>query len=118
MNNILLVEDEISLKQGLEFLLQAAGYHIVSAIDAEQAIQKMNEREFDLIITDLVLPKGDGRTVINTVRKKIPTIPIICMTAYIDNDIAREVKPMVGENLLEKPVELNQLLNTIKSLLR
>lgn len=118
MKRILLVEDENSLKQGLQFMLESAGYQIVSASDAEQAQIIFNENEFDLIITDLILPKGDARTIIQMARKKFSQFPIICVTAYADTELARSVKRMVGDLLFEKPIQLHQLLDNIRTIFR
>lgn len=117
MSKILLIEDEKSLKQGLEFLLDTAGYQTVSVIDAEEAQQIFQHDDFDLIITDLMLPKGDGQTVIQMARKKSPAFPVICLTAYIDSDLARNVKHLVGNYLFEKPIEFDKLLTNIQTIL-
>ena len=77
---LLLVDDEPAIIKGLKFSLERDGYEIDAAYDGEEAIQMFNERQYDLVVLDVMLPKLDGLTVLQRIREK-STVPVIMLTA-------------------------------------
>src|ERR671911_3118249 len=77
---ILLVDDELSVQKLLAFPLRREGYEVVSALDGQEALDRLNDTTFDLIVLDLMLPNVDGFEVCRQVRSR-SSVPIIMLTA-------------------------------------
>ena len=80
MNKILVVEDDLDIQELLQNFLQESGYDITVANDGLEAINLFSDDDFDLILLDILLPKIDGFSVCEFIRKK-SQIPIIILTA-------------------------------------
>ena len=78
---ILLVEDEENLHEALKLNLELEGYEITSAFNGPEALQKVSQEYFDLIIMDLMIPQTDGITVIETIRIQNNETPILILSA-------------------------------------
>src|SRR5512136_2125604 len=78
---ILIIEDERNMVTGLQFNLEARGYKVSAAYDGEDGYHKALEQHPDLIILDLMLPKCDGYEVCRRLKKEVPDIPIVMLTA-------------------------------------
>ena len=115
--NILLVEDEDPVRMFGARALRSKGYHVVEARNGEQAIEILNDSDFDLLITDMVMPKADGAAVVAAARKKLPTIPVICISGYAQESVIREVESLDNVNFLAKPFSLRQLASKVKDVL-
>ena len=72
MEKILVVDDEQSLREVLSIMLKRAGYAVTSATDGEEAIELLHREIFDLVITDLRMPKIDGMEVLKAVKSSRP----------------------------------------------
>ena len=79
--SILLVEDEENLQEALKLNLELEGYDISLASDGAEAIRKVEEAYFDLLILDIMLPEIDGISVCETVRLKHAELPILMLSA-------------------------------------
>ena len=91
MYKILIVEDDPSIQEILHDFIQEAGYDITLASDGVEALTKFSESHFDLILLDIMLPKIDGYSVSEVIRKK-SDIPIIMLTA-LDSEEAQIRRP-------------------------
>ena len=69
--NILIVEDEIEIREGVSEYLSEVGYNVITAEDGLQAIELFNKNKIDLVILDIMLPKANGFVVLNNIRKKV-----------------------------------------------
>lgn len=85
MQKILIVEDDIDIQELLRNFLQEVGYEISIANDGMEAISLFSTIHFDLILLDIMLPKIDGFTVCELIRKQ-SQIPIIMLTALSSED--------------------------------
>lgn len=83
---ILLVEDEESLAVGLEFNLKEEGYKVTLAGDGRRALELYENKNFDLIILDIMLPYINGFEVAKEVRERNPQLPILMLTARTRNE--------------------------------
>ena len=77
---ILLVDDEQSIQTLLSYPLRKEGYHVTSALDGSEALQRFDEGRFDLVVLDLMLPRRDGVEVCRELRQR-SQVPIIMLTA-------------------------------------
>ena len=82
MQSILTVDDSASMRQMVTFTLKSAGYHVVEAVDGQDALEKSNSRDFDLVLTDQNMPRMDGITLTRNLRNnpKFKTTPILILT--------------------------------------
>ncbi|MBD3290549.1 response regulator [candidate division KSB1 bacterium] len=118
MCKILIVEDEASLAQGLEFNLAEEGYTVAIAKDGKEALELYNENDYDLIILDIMLPYIDGFEIAKSIREKSPLLPILMLTARSGvNDRVRGLE-LGADDYLSKPFHLEELLARIRNMLK
>ena len=114
--SILVVDDDRSMRKGLAFELTDLGYDVTEAGDGAEAIELIKSKHFDLVISDLVMPKADGLQVYHTVQKLRPSAKFLSMSAFVESKEAREAERVFKENFLRKPFRLNKLLHRINTL--
>ena len=114
---ILIVEDEISLKETLVYNLEKQGYTVEAAGDGRSALEAARRLKPDLIVLDIMLPELDGFEVTKILRREM-TVPILMLTAR-DDEIDRVVGLEVGaDDYLTKPFSMRELLARVKAQLR
>ena len=114
---ILIVEDELSLRETLVYNLEKQGYKVESAADGRSALEAARRKKPDLIVLDIMLPELDGFEVCKILRKEMST-PILMLTAR-DDEIDRVVGLEVGaDDYLTKPFSMRELMARIKAQLR
>jgi CheY-like chemotaxis protein len=84
MKTILLVEDEILLREGVQETLEVHGYTVIGAADGVEALDWLLQTEVSLIITDLVMPNMNGVEFIEELRTKYPKLPVIVASGSPD----------------------------------
>jgi signal transduction histidine kinase len=111
---ILVVDDEEDLRYVLARQLQMGGFQVETATDGEAAIQKLREREYPVIITDMKMPRKDGLSVISAARELHPDTEIIVLTGHgtLENALQAFKAGNIFEYLL-KPLDDIAVLNTI-----
>ena len=114
---ILLVEDEDPVRLFGARALRSKGYRVIEAVNGENAIELLGGEDIDLLITDMVMPKVDGATVVAAARRKYPNLPVICISGYAEESVIREVESMDNVNFLAKPFSLRQLAGKVKDVL-
>lgn len=118
MRTILVVDDEPSISTLLQFNLQQAGYHVVSADDGKQAIEIALNEKLDLIILDLMLPGMDGMDVCKYLRQEKINVPIIMLTAK-DEEFDKILGLELGaDDYMTKPFSPREVLARVKAILR
>lgn len=76
-STILLVEDEILLREGIQEILEASGYRVIGAADGAEALEWLDQVPVTLVISDLVMPNMDGMEFVQRVRVRFPDLPVI-----------------------------------------
>ncbi len=118
MARILIVEDEIQMRKGLQDNLEYEGYDVDFARDGEEGQKKILENVYDLILLDVMLPKKSGFDVCKEVRSKGVSCPILMLTAK-GEEIDRVLGLELGaDDYIIKPFSLRELLARIKAVLR
>ncbi len=117
MNNILLVEDDLNLIEGLEYTLQKNGYQVDVARTVQEAFSLYEDHKYDLLVLDLTLPDGSGFDICKKVRQT-STVPITFLTASDEEVNVVMGLDIGGDDYITKPFKLNELTSRIKALLR
>jgi two-component system response regulator PilR (NtrC family) len=106
---ILIVEDEKSMREVLKILLEEEGYDTTSAADGLEAIEKIQRDIFDLIITDIKMPKADGFEVLKKVREISPSSIVIMITAFGTTESTLEAMKMGAYDYIHKPFKIDEI---------
>jgi DNA-binding NtrC family response regulator len=114
VDRILIVEDKESLRRVLAETLEGEGYGVAEAADGEEAIQKLSGERFDLVLTDLKLPRKDGIEVLRAAKENSPSAAVVLMTGFGTIDLAVQAMKEGAYDFLSKPVDTNYLLVLIE----
>jgi class 3 adenylate cyclase/CheY-like chemotaxis protein len=100
--------------------LEGQGYQVVTAVDGEEALQRVAEHKPDLVLLDIMMPKLDGITVLKRLKadKSLPFIPVILLTAKADQKDVIEGLEAGGDDYLTKPIDKDALIARVRSMLR
>ena len=117
MSSILVVEDELGIREPLVYLLKREGYDVLQATDGIQALDVFSSNKVDLILLDLMLPGLSGNEVCRAIRAE-SNVPIIMLTAK-DTEIDKVVGLEIGaDDYVTKPYSTRELLARMKAVLR
>jgi DNA-binding NtrC family response regulator len=112
--NILLVDDEIINLENLSHFLSQQGYKVETASNGQDAIGKVSQGRYDLVITDLKMGDVDGVQVMKTVKELMPDAEVIIITGYATISSAVEAMSHGAFYYLPKPIKLNELHDLVK----
>jgi DNA-binding response OmpR family regulator len=115
---ILVVDDEQSLLDQLKRALEGQRYMVETAMDGEEALDKLFETPFDLIILDIMLPKRDGLSVLREIRQAGMITPVLMLTARGEIDDKIKGLDLGADDYLPKPFSLDELLARARALFR
>lgn len=113
---ILIVEDDLSILEGLQNFFSNRGFAVSPAQDGLEALKLLDRKRFDLVITDLVMPNVSGVGILAIVKQKFPGLPVIAVTGMgeMPKQLAVESE---ADAVLEKPFDLAVLDKTIQKLI-
>ncbi len=114
---ILIVDDDQSLREFLEIFLAKDGFRVVTAEDGEEALKILDDLPVDLILADIRMPKVDGLKFLKTLRQKGLDLPVIMITAYASLDSAVEAKREGAFDYVSKPFRLEELRQLVQKAL-
>jgi DNA-binding response OmpR family regulator len=114
---ILLVDDEVSVQKLLTYPLRKEGYEVVPALDGREALERLKEDAFDLVVLDVMMPRLDGFDVCRQIRAR-SAVPIIMLTAK-----AEEIDKVLGlelgaDDYITKPFSVREFRSRVKAVLR
>ena len=115
--NILIVEDEKEIREGVSEYLAEVGYSVISAEDGMQAIELFKNNKIDLVILDIMLPKANGFVVLNKIRQE-SNVPVIMLTAMSDDYTQIMSFDEKADDYITKPFSIIVLHKRIEALLR
>jgi DNA-binding response OmpR family regulator len=117
MARVLVVEDDVTLLETLEYNLARQGYEVLSAADGPRALELARQEQPDLIVLDVMLPGLDGLDVCRILRREM-NVPILMLTARVD-EVDKVVGLEVGaDDYMTKPFSMRELLARVKAMLR
>ena len=116
MKRVMTVDDSATVRNVLSMSLEAAGYEVCFATDGEDALRKMQGEEFDLLVTDLNMPRMSGIDLIKEVRRMPGKrfMPIIMLTSSNQPEMKLAGKAAGASGWITKPFEPKQLLSIAK----
>lgn len=119
MKTILIVDDEPRLLKSIQagLKIHQGSFSVITAIDGEEAVKILSSALVDLVITDLKMPKMDGFELLAYISTHHPTLPAIVMTAFSTPDIERKIEDTSSLKLLEKPIDFDELADSIFEIL-
>lgn len=117
MEEILLVEDDLSIIDGLVYSLEKNNFHVDVARTIHKALQQYNKKEYSLLLLDVTLPDGLGFSICEKVRL-ISTVPIIFLTASDEEVNVVKGLDIGADDYITKPFKLTELISRIGALIR
>jgi len=117
---ILIADDDLGIRRTLAELLTDEGCEVETARDGAEALAKLGQRRFDVVLSDVVMPKMDGYELFTTVRRRFPDLPMLMMTAFhYDRDHVIKRSRMEGLEgvIFKKPVDRERLRAVLVDLL-
>jgi two-component system sensor histidine kinase/response regulator len=117
---ILFIDDENIVLHSCKRIFKNSGYNIDTASSGEEGLQKVNDNEYDIVVSDLKMPGIGGMEVLKTIRKEYPNLTVIIFTGYANVETARDALKNGAFDYIPKPFtpeEIRDVLeNAIKSL--
>lgn len=112
--SILVVDDEVNLCRILGAKLTKSGYDVTAVHDGLQAVEKVRESDFDVVLLDLILPKMDGLTALAKIRSMRNALPVIVMTACENAEALEQARTHGVFAYVNKPFDLDSLVNLVQ----
>jgi CheY-like chemotaxis protein len=112
--DILIVDDDDGVRVGLERILRGSGVAAAGAATAEEGLEVLSGRRFDLILTDLEMPGMDGLAFLEEVKRVLPDTPVVMITAYGSMDIVIRALRAGVSDFVTKPFKPEELLGIVK----
>ncbi len=114
---LLIVEDDPHMRQGLSDILLDQGYSVLAVGSGEEAIEKVKQNGFDVVVTDIVMPGMSGMEVLKEVKKIKPQLHVIMITAFATIENAVEAMKNGASDYISKPFKIAEVEVSIKRVL-
>jgi DNA-binding NtrC family response regulator len=116
-NELMIIDDEQIVCTMCKKVLEAEGYQVETFTDSVQALERIKEKRFDVVITDLKMENVDGMDILREVNDRYPDTKVIMLTAYATLDAAIEAIREKIFDFFPKPVKIEELKKAIKKAL-
>ncbi|MBS9768094.1 MAG: sigma-54-dependent Fis family transcriptional regulator [Flavobacteriaceae bacterium] len=117
MASVLIIDDEKSIRRSLQEILEYEKYSTTTAENAMVALELLADNEYDVILCDIKMPEIDGIEALPKMLELRPNVPIVMLSGHGNIDTAVETIKLGAYDFIEKPVDLNRLLVTVKNAL-
>ena len=118
MDTILIVDDELNIRKGLQFAFEEEDYNALIAKDGYEAWQILLNEKVDIVITDLKMEGMSGSTLLKKIHKTYPNIPVIMITGHGSVNEAVDAMREGAANFFTKPVDIDHLILTVNKLIK
>ena len=117
--NILIIEDDSIMLLAIRSILAKSGYNLITAKDGKEAFEKLDTEDYDIVVTDLMMPYANGLEVVSKVRNDISKrhVSIIVCSSVGNEETITEAFRLGADDYLKKPIRAEELLARIKTLL-
>jgi DNA-binding response OmpR family regulator len=113
----LLVDDELAVQKLLTYPLRKEGYDVIPALDGREALDRLRDDNFDLVVLDVMLPRMDGFDVCRAIRSR-STVPIIMLTAKTEESDKVNGLELGADDYITKPFSIREFSSRVKAVLR
>jgi DNA-binding NtrC family response regulator len=116
MPTVLIIDDERAIRNTLKEILEYENFKVEEALDGKDALQKIEKLKLDLILCDIKMPGGmDGLELLQKFQKQIPETPVVMISGHGNIETAVEAVKKGAYDFIQKPLDLNRLLVTIRN---
>jgi two-component system, NtrC family, nitrogen regulation response regulator NtrX len=116
MPTVLIIDDEKAIRNTLKEILEYENFKVEEAVDGKDALQKIEKLKLDLILCDIKMPGGmDGLELLQKFQKQIPETPVVMISGHGNIETAVEAVKKGAYDFIQKPLDLNRLLVTIRN---
>ncbi|RMH65948.1 MAG: sigma-54-dependent Fis family transcriptional regulator [Bacteroidetes bacterium] len=116
-STVLVVDDEPSIRRTLREILEYEGYEVDDAEDGPEALARLREGRYDLVLLDIKMPGQDGLEVLQILSEEMPELPVVMISGHGTIETAVEATRLGAFDFIEKPPDLNRLLLTVRNAL-
>ncbi|UCF99351.1 MAG: response regulator [Spirochaetaceae bacterium] len=113
MKNVLIVDDDRVVLSSCKRILESEGYATSLTSNVNQALQILKEKNFDLILVDVIMPEYDGIYLIGNVRQMLPDLPILVMSGYPTPETISSGLRMGATHFIAKPFTPDELIDAV-----
>jgi len=113
MKKILIVDDDRVVLASCKRILEAEGYAVSLTSSVKEALQMLEEKNFDLILVDVIMPEYDGMYLIGNVRENLPHLPILVMSGYPTPETISSGMRMGATHFIAKPFTPDELIAAV-----
>src|SRR5581483_1794601 len=113
--SVLIVDDEVEIRESLQALLELEGYDVQTADDGEEGLNRIAEHPFDLVLLDYALPGRNGMEILQDIRSHDPLLSVIMITAYGTVENAVNAMQAGATNFIQKPWDNEKLLADVRA---
>lgn len=113
--DILIIDDERSIRNTLKDILETEGYTVATAEDGQKGLEMLKDDKYDLIFCDVKMPKMDGIEVLSQIKKENPDQTVVMISGHGTIDTAVESLKLGAFDFIEKPLDLNRLLVCVRN---
>lgn len=114
---VLVVDDEEDIRFLIRTLLNREGYEVEEAEDGSAALQMLSSERFDLMVLDIMMPKMDGYEVMKEIQQRRMSLPVVMLTAKVDDDSVWEGYKQGATLYITKPFENQMLIDAVNYLI-
>jgi len=118
VGRVLIVDDEDTLRLTIKTRLASGGFETDAAVDGEEALEKLKQSRFDVVLLDINMPRMDGITALGIISDLHPHTDVIMLTGFADFTTAIECLKKGAKDYLVKPIDTTELITRLRSLLR
>ena len=117
MAKILIIDDERNIRNTLVDILEFEGHKVVAAEDGKKGLEMLENKLFDVVFSDIKMPKMDGIELLNHLKTSDIEVPVIMLSGHGNIETAVECLKLGAFDFIEKPIDLNRLLVTLRNAL-
>jgi two-component system, cell cycle response regulator CpdR len=115
--HILIVEDDEAMREFLAQAISRSGYYVEAVQDGAEALRRVEEDHFDLLLTDIRMPGLDGIELARQARRRVPGLCVLLVTAYAHDALGAGDLDGNHIDVLSKPFNLNELIDRVETFL-
>src|SRR4030043_1811805 len=118
LGSILVIDDDPVVCNFITTLMDKYGYSVIAYESSKKALDNLQDKKFDVVVTDVVMPVVSGTEILGKIRDTNPDVPVILMTGYTDFDIAVDAIKKGVFDLIIKPFKPEQIIHSIEKALK